>query len=147
ALIDSVDSRDATAAVRERALATLESVLAPNANQVAMMEGGPVGPRTVPGGAGTFSGTFSGVTGVGYPIVTPQAMSIASWVIAPAARASTDPSPAVRRAAVRVLGAASNMVADPAIAPALGAALKDEDSTVRRIAAQAMVNVARFTPE
>lgn len=139
ALIDSVDATESSAIVRERALATLETVLTPNSNRgaggagVPGMEGGPMGPSFASGGA--------------YPIATPRMMSVASWVIAPAAKASSDASPTVRRAAVRVLGAASCMVVDPAIAPALGAALKDEDSPVRRVAAEAMVNVARFTPE
>jgi len=134
ALIESLDSHDATATMRERALATLERVLASNANQVGGMEGGVVG--LPPGTTGGFSGV------IGLPMASPQTMSIASWVIAPAAKASGDSNVAVRRASVRVLGVASRILFNPAVAAPLGAALKDEDSSVRRLAAEAMLSLS-----
>src|SRR5439155_25689017 len=139
ALIESVDSPDATAAMRERALATLERVLASNANQVGGMEGGVVG--LPPGTTGGFSGV------IGLPMASPQTMSIASWVIAPAAKASGDSNVAVRRASVRVLGVASRILFNPAVAAPLGAALKDEDSSVRRLAAEAMLSLSQLPPD
>ena len=139
ALIEWVDSTDATAAMRERALATLERVLASNANQVGGMEGGVVG--LPPGTTGGFSGV------IGLPMASPQTMSIASWVIAPAAKASGDSNVAVRRASVRVLGVASRILFNPAVAAPLGAALKDEDSSVRRLAAEAMLSLSQLPPD
>jgi hypothetical protein len=88
-----------------------------------------------------------GAGGESGAIISPQGVSIASWVIAPASKASRDADPAVRRAGVGLLGSVSMILADKSVAAPLAAALKDEDSAVRRTAAQAMVNVARFAPD
>jgi HEAT repeat protein len=147
-LIEAIDSPKPE--VRARALLTLESILRPNA-------GGGVGDGAtgIPGGEGmgaegapprAFAPALSGMMGGGVNL-SPQSLSIASWVIAPAAKASRDESPAVRRAAVRVLGASSQIAPDSAIAAPLAAALKDEDATVRRLAAVAMINIAHTAPE
>jgi hypothetical protein len=74
-------------------------------------------------------------------------ISIASWVIGPAAKASADANPAVRRAAIRLVGAASRLTANSDVAKVLATALKDEDSSVRLLAAQAMLNMGQPAPE
>jgi beta-lactamase regulating signal transducer with metallopeptidase domain/HEAT repeat protein len=155
-LIETIDS-PAPPAVRERALLAIEAVLQPG-GAGAMGEGGgapggfaPPG-RAAPGVAPAAFGAagpqplmFSGMVASAYP--APNVMSFAIWSVTPASKASADASAAVRRAAVRVLGAISNITFDPAVAKALASALKDEDPSVRRVAAGAMVNVARFAPE
>jgi hypothetical protein len=74
-------------------------------------------------------------------------MSIANWVVSPAAKASRDSDAAVRRAAVGLLGAAAQVMPDATVAAPLAAALKDDDFAVRRSAAGAMVNIAQFAPD
>jgi HEAT repeat protein len=146
-LIEAIDS--SKPAVRERALLTLESILRPNAGggyggmpegEGMVMAAGGVPPRGFAPAPGAMVG------GGGGGNASPQLISIAGWVIAPAAKASRDDSPAVRRAAVRVLGASSQMVPDPAIAAPLAAALKDQDAAVRQLAAGAMINIAHTEP-
>jgi HEAT repeat protein len=142
-LIEAIDS-SAAPAVRERAMMTVEMVLAPNANPVLGMEGS----GEAAGGFGTgLPGVASGFNGRVNVPMAPNMVSYASWAAAPAAKASTDASVSVRRAAVRLLGAISNLTFDPAVAKALAAAMKDQDVSVRRSAAGAMVNVARLSPQ
>jgi HEAT repeat protein len=149
ALIEAVGS-DAPL-VRERALLTLETVLGMGWNRFAPGEGGMpgaggggYGPGVAPAFPGGFAGGFAG--GV-VPAFPPQIVSYASWAAMPVAKASADDNAAVRRAAVRVLAAISRISADPAVVDALGAALKDSDSSVRGLAAAALVNVARAAPQ
>src|SRR5437660_8597859 len=63
--------------------------------------------------------------------------SVAHWI-----ERSRDPSDKVRKEAVAKLGNVGN--ADPAVLPALIAALKDQNSGVRRVA---IVGILKYGPE
>jgi HEAT repeat protein len=153
-LIDAVASPDA--ATRERALLALRRVVAPqmpamgpegdgggvvvgSGTLVAGAEGGatPFGGRGVVGYA---PGGFYPRMGAGSPFAPQSGPNgeLAAQLIAPASTASTDPVPAVRRAAVNLLGTIAAVAADPAVAKPLVPALKDPDAQVRRSAAEAL---------
>jgi beta-lactamase regulating signal transducer with metallopeptidase domain/HEAT repeat protein len=134
-LIDAVDAPQP--AVRERALLTLQTILQPG-NGVVDVAGMSAPTRPSP---------QTGLPGNVGPVISPQGMSMAGWVIEPAARASRDADASVRRAGVGLLGSVSAILPDPSVAAPLAAALKDDDATVRRTAAGAMINVARFAPQ
>src|SRR5204863_4315102 len=100
--------------------------------------GGGFTPGPEGGGATPEAGTFAGVIPTMGPMNLETAVPLANRLVAPASTATSDSVPAVRRAAVTLLGGIAQVAPAPALVQPLIPALKDTDADVRRLAAGAL---------